>query len=165
MSSNYDYAYQLCLHLFLTLSIRFPSATDLLPMQSVCNSDDRAGATSSTDLIVVPSCGHVTPPTPTIGIKILRSLIYCSSSWREQRTFPVPLSARAPVSALRPEPNSLYITCTESVSIRVCRRHLLPYAQALGRALVQVLGRAPVRALGRAQPMSLLALCYALHRV
>ena len=63
---------QLCLHLFLTLCFGTPTATVSPFLHSVCPSSMRAGATSSTEPLVMPFCSSTTDlPVPPFNLSLL----------------------------------------------------------------------------------------------
>merc|ERR1712115_385711 len=74
LSGHFDTC-QLCLHLFLTLCVWTSTAAVLPFLHSVCPSSMRTGATSSTEILVMPFCGSAKDlPVPPFSLSLLLGL-------------------------------------------------------------------------------------------
>ena len=100
LSGHFDTC-QLCLHLFLTLCFWTSTAAVLPSLHSVCPSSMRAGATSLTKLLVMPSCGSTEDlPVPLFSLSLLLSLFHLRGCCNQRERVVYSLSRRAGLVAL-----------------------------------------------------------------
>ena len=100
LSGHFDTC-QLCLHLFLTLCFWTSTAAVLPSLHSVCPSSMRAGATSLTKLLVIPSFGSAKDlPVPRFSLSLLLSLFHLRECCIQRERVIHSLSRRAGLVAL-----------------------------------------------------------------
>ena len=94
LSGHFDTC-QLCLHLFLTLCFWTSTAAVLPSLHSVCPSSMRAGATSLTKLLVIPSFGSAKDlPVPRFSLSLFDATVSGEATFSGEATnFVVPCEA------------------------------------------------------------------------